>query len=30
MGAAQSGKREAIENAYWQLMRALNMDRMLV
>jgi hypothetical protein len=29
MGAAQRGKREAIEDAYWQLKRALNMDRML-
>jgi hypothetical protein len=29
MDAAQSGKREAIEEAYWQLMRALKADRML-
>jgi hypothetical protein len=29
MGAARSGKREAINEAYWQLMRALKADRML-
>jgi hypothetical protein len=29
MDAAQGGKREAIEEAYWQLMRALKADRML-
>jgi hypothetical protein len=30
MDAAQGGKREAIEQAYWQLMRALKVDRMMV
>jgi DNA-binding SARP family transcriptional activator len=29
MAAAQGGKREAIDEAYWQLMRALKADRML-
>jgi hypothetical protein len=29
MDAAHSGKREAIKEAYWQLMRALKADRML-
>jgi hypothetical protein len=29
MDAAQSGKREAMNEAYWQLMRALKADRML-
>jgi hypothetical protein len=29
MDAAQNGKREVIEDAYWQLMRALKADRML-
>jgi hypothetical protein len=29
MDAARSGKREAINEAYWQLLRALKADRML-
>ena len=29
MDAAQGGKHEAIEEAYWQLMRALKADRMM-
>jgi len=29
MAAAQGGKREAIEDAYWQPMRALKADRMI-
>jgi hypothetical protein len=30
MDAAEGGKREAIDEAYWQLRRALRADRMMV